>query len=174
MREVCAGPFLKKTYENKGLLCAGALLHYEKYNFCYQSLKNDYAQYEFKIVMASTPNKPTKILITPRAFQGFASAFLQLRRRKLFPSLKNTTQISNGSLSQIPTSMAISFIFGACVLHGGVGLHGLCPSRACADRFLFGPLFSKTVFFTAACGSICGPSVCAKYARKYARSMRDK
>ena len=88
MREVCAGPFLKKTYKSKRLLCAGALLHYEKYNFCYQKLKNDYAQYEFKIVMASTPNKPTKILMTPRAFQGFASAFLQLRRRKLYPSFR--------------------------------------------------------------------------------------
>ena len=78
MREVCAGPFLKKTYKIKGLLCAGALLHYEKYKFCYQKLRNDYAQYEFKIVMASAPNKPTKILLTPCAFQGFASIFLQL------------------------------------------------------------------------------------------------
>ena len=68
MREVCAGPVLKKTYKNKGLLCAGAFLHYEKYNFNYQKLKNDYAQYEFKIVMASAPNKPTRILLTPRAF----------------------------------------------------------------------------------------------------------
>ena len=29
----------------------------------------------------------------------------------------------------------------------------------------FGSLFSGPVFFTAACGSICGPSVCLEYAR---------
>ena len=38
-------------------------------------------------------------------------------------------------------------------------------TRNTISRLSFGSLFSGPVFFTAACGSICGPSVCLEYAR---------